>query len=195
MSDLKELFATDALHVHVQSDEQIKSAQEACEHLYHVEAQIKQLEETVAALKEERKVITQRTLPTFLDSIGMDRVGLPAQGVDIVVENYYHANIPPEHEAAAFNWLDENGHGDLIKLTLTVALAKGDYETGKKLLERIEAYLLAAKVKATVSSKLGVPWNTLTAFVKEQTTAGVALPLELLGATIGRIVKIKTRKN
>jgi hypothetical protein len=39
-----------------------------------------------------------------------------------------------------------------------------------------------------------IPWNTLTAFVKEQCELGAALELDTIGATVGRVVKIKPRK-
>jgi hypothetical protein len=39
-----------------------------------------------------------------------------------------------------------------------------------------------------------VHWKTLTAFVKEQVRQGSPLPLETLGATVGKVVKIKERK-
>jgi hypothetical protein len=51
------------------------------------------------------------------------------------------------------------------------------------------------KLEVSYSSKLSVPWNTLTAFVKEQVEKGAVLPLDILGATVGRVVKLKARKD
>ena len=51
------------------------------------------------------------------------------------------------------------------------------------------------KEKIEYSNKFGVPWNTLTAFVKEQIEEKkVTPPLELLGATVGRVVQVVKQK-
>jgi hypothetical protein len=196
MADLTEFLQAEAAAIKAvpPKDEQIGQARAMAEDLYQTDLYIHNLEKELQEAKDKRKEIVQRTFPQFLDNIGLDKVGLAEYGVDMVVEAYYHANIPEEKQVQAFQWLEDNGHDSLIKLTLTISLNRGDYDFGKKLQERVETFLSANKVKATVQSKLGVPWNTLTAFVREQTEAGVALPLDLLGATIGRIVKIKQRK-
>ncbi len=40
----------------------------------------------------------------------------------------------------------------------------------------------------------GVAWNTLTAWLKERVTGGLAVDLEKIGGTVGHIVKLKPRK-
>jgi hypothetical protein len=121
----------------------------------------------------------------------MDKIGLPGSGVDLVVDDYYHANIKAEdpNREQAFNWLVENGHGDLLKVTVTCVFARGDYDKAEKL----KAILVTNGYAPAIDQ--GVPWNTLTAWLKEQLRKGSVVPLELFGATIGRIVKIKMRKN
>lgn len=196
MADLTEFLQAEAAAIKATppADAALAEARQLAEELYTVDTSISQLEQQLQAAKDARKELVQRKLPTYFDQIGLDRIGLPEHGVDMVVEPYYHANIPEEKQAQAFDWLEANGHESLIKLTITISLNRGDYEFGKKLQDRIAAFVSANKVKVDLQSKLGVPWNTLTAFVREQTEAGVALPLDLLGATIGRIVKIKKRK-
>jgi hypothetical protein len=44
-------------------------------------------------------------------------------------------------------------------------------------------------------NKRAMPWNTLTSFVKEQVEVKQKTPnLEVIGATVGKIVKLKPRK-
>jgi hypothetical protein len=86
-----------------------------------------------------------------------------------------------------------------VKRTYTIVFGKGE----EKRATAFEAAL--KKLKVDYGSAFGVPWNSLTAFVREQTerfdrlpppeqTNDKRLPLDLLGATVGRVVTIKARK-
>jgi hypothetical protein len=154
----------------------------------------KELEET----SKRRNEMAFKEIPDFMERIGQDKIGLPGSNVDLVLEPYYHANIAaewePERREKAFAWLEKHGHGDLIKTTVSITFPRRALAA---------AHFLVAQIKKISSKKytipepemaMGVPWNTLTAFVKEQVEKGVVLPLDTLGATVGRIVKVKGRK-
>jgi hypothetical protein len=151
------------------------------------------------ALRETGKKLNElrhRTLPELFSEVGIDRLGLVAEGnlpaYDASEAPFYHANIAsdwePARREAAFRWLDDNGHGDLIKTVITVQLGRDEHIRARELRD-----LLTAR-GYTFTDEKAVPWNTLTAFVREQDQAGNTLPLEVLGATIGRVVKLKERK-
>lgn len=178
--------------------------------LWSVDARIVELEHELEQKKQRRVELVQKELPEFMTQIGQDKVGLAEFGVDLVLEPYYHANIkaewPDEQRQEAFDWLENNGHGDLIKCQVEflfprylMDLAKWFVEAVSKI--KIPATFVKKKGKGTPvpaipepTLKQTVPWNTLTAFVKEQVEKGEQLPLETLGATVGQIVKIKQRK-
>lgn len=116
-------------------------------------------------------------------------------------------------------WLSENADG-LISTTLIVKMPKGSLplatlmqETiaslfgygstpesrrahAEKLLSTLEERNEPGIDPGSVSVDEGVHWATLTSFVKEQAVEKkrVDLPLDALGATIGRIVKIVKRR-
>lgn len=166
--------------------------------LLEIDGKIKQLEKQVAEYKERKLTITMDTMPKYMMAIGQDRIGLEGSEVDLVREPYYHANIqadwPEEKRQEAFLWLEENGHGDLIKSQLKIAAAKGEWDRIKALRERIMEWFKKHDMEdVQITTELGIPWNTLTAFVKEQIEKGAPIPLETLGATVGQIVKIKKR--
>lgn len=153
-----------------------------------------------AALKEAKGQVLelkQKTLPDLFDEAGIDNLGLPAEGnlpaYDCKLGPYYHANIGAEWEEerrqAAFKYLEDQGSGDLIKSAYIVLVPRGKRAFAKK----VEAAL--TKLGAEFTSKLDVPWNTLTAWVKEQVEKKNNTPdLAVLGATVGRVVSLKERK-
>jgi hypothetical protein len=186
------------------SVEESRSLTELGQELLDVDTAISSLESQLKERKERRQALVMRELPDYMTKIGQDRIGLEASGVDLVREAYYHANIAadwePEKRETAFQWLTDNGHEDLIKTTFTMQFPRKMYAVAVWLKKEVAKLKFPGKTKkgdiempeAVVT--LGVPWNTLTAFVKEQIEKGEALPLETLGATVGWIVKVKQRK-
>jgi hypothetical protein len=138
--------------------------------------------------------------------MGQDRIGLPDAAVDLVLEPFYHANIAvdwePQRREEAFKWLEENGHGDLVKVNVMFSFRKEQLadarwlQTAVKLIQAAQAEC-GIETENTIpdpTMKMEVHYGTLTAFVREQVECGAELPLEKLGATVGQIVKIKPRK-
>lgn len=162
------------------------------------ERQIADLQTRLKELGEAQTKLTQKTLPDLFTEVGIDVLGTPAEGnlpsYDAKLSPYYHANIatewPDEKKAAAFNYLSEAPGGeDLIKTVITIPLGRGDRKTALKVEKSLD------KLGVTFTSSLGVPWNTLTAWVKEQVEKHQTTPkLDLIGATVGNVVKLKERK-
>lgn len=141
--------------------------------------------------------LREKELVDLLDQAKIKGFTLEADGnapaFEIEVGPYYHANIAadwePSQRQAAFDWLRKKNHGDMIKAQYTVDFGRGQ----EKQQRAFEAAL--KKAKYNYKYDYGVPWNTLTAFVKEQIEEKKAtLPLKLLGATVGRVAKIVKQK-
>lgn len=146
---------------------------------------------------EEQNKRVFEELPALFQEIGIDRLGIEADGnlpaYDAALSPYYKASIsgewPPERQDAAFDWLEKEGHGDLVKNMFVVQLGRGDEKKALRLRALLE------KAGFEFENKRAVPWNTLTSFVKEQVEKhNTTPPLDLLGATVGKIVKLKPRK-
>jgi hypothetical protein len=176
------------------SDSGLSRLSEMGGRLHNLDTDIKALELQLTDLKNKRQDITEREMPDLFDEVGTDRIGLPEAGVDLILKPYYHAVLSkddPELQEAGFKWLEENGHGDIIKATLTVEFTRGELERAKELQAKVQQL-----TNQPVRIEMGVHWKTLTGFVKEQLERYQAvLPLGLLGATVGRVVKIEKRKN
>jgi hypothetical protein len=105
---------------------------------------------------------------------------------------YYAANIAVDWEAErrqkAFDWLDANGHGDLIKTEIVVQLPRDQ----RRKAAQVERYL--ARYGYPSFRRLSVPWNTLTAWLREQVEKYQKTPpLDLFGATVGMTVNLKEK--
>lgn len=151
------------------------------------------LKERISQNNERIAALTNKELVDMFDAAKVKNLGVLADGnlppYEVEIKPYYHANIPEEKAEEAFAWLRKNKHGDMIKGTYTVSMGRGTEGQQKKLL----AYM--KKEKIPYSYKFGVPWNTLTAFVREQVEKyEVTPPLDLLGATVGRVAQVKKEK-
>ncbi len=151
-------------------------------------------------LKEEKKELLElqhETLPTLFQELGIDRLGLEPEentpGYDCSLGEYYKAAIPAEwpleQQEEAFDYLEEVGSGDLVKHQFTVLLPRGSEKLAKKLVAALE------RLSVEYEQRRSVPWGTLTAWLREQCEAGVVPELKKIGATVGKIVKLKRRKD
>ena len=184
--------------IHVASDADLNRAQRLAKDLMDVSSNIEVLEKQLKDLKKRKLEIESREIPDLFGEIGVDRIGLPEDNSDVIVKPFYKANIAAswdeERKARAFNWLDENGYGDVISVDVTVSFKRGERGLAESLLHIIRSSFPGANSHPPVL-KMGVPWNTLTALVKEQIERGEAIPLDVLGATVGQVASITKRKS
>jgi hypothetical protein len=150
------------------------------------------LEDRLELIKARIVEIEQKELVDLFSECGISAITLEAEGnhpaYTLERKPYYHANIPEESRDSAATWLEETGHGDLLRSVVTISLGKKEVKT----VRRIEKMLRNMGVE--YSTKFGVPWNTLTAWVRERVEKyNEVLPLDLLGAKVGEIVKLKLK--
>lgn len=164
-------------------------------------------------LEERRKELTklrQKELPDLFAQVGIDKLGLPAEGnhdaYDCKLRPYYKAVMPKDDGIArqGYEWLERDGSGDLVRHVVVADLDKNSQE----MRERIEAFL--DKLDIDYETKRTIPWATLTAWLKQRHEVWRAQqgseddipldervempPLDLIGGTIGQQVDIKARK-
>lgn len=195
----------------VASDEQVARIRTKAGELLQVESELRDLEEKQKQLSQRRNELRHKELPDLLSEFGLDSLGLPQAGeygADLVSTPYYHANIAaewdPEQRQAAFEYLDSIEAGDLVKNIVTLSFSREESELAAAYLEILRGTELRTMLEAKLGRRINwmpepvvdrtVPWNTLTAFVKEQIESGASLDLEKLGATVGSVAKIKFRK-
>lgn len=166
-----------------------------------LDKEIDGLEEMLKEKKAELLALTQKKLPDAFVENGVSRLDLAAEGnmpaYDAELRPYYHANIladwPPDQREAGFGWLESKKHGDLIKNVVTVEIPRG--KGAAALSKKVTGAL--KKLRVPYGVEKAVPWNTLTALVRELTESGKPLgdkDREAIGATVGTVVKLKQRK-
>lgn len=197
MSQIPEHILQEQASIRVASDEELRRAQALAKEFVGLGLSIEDLEKQVKNLKTRKNQIESREIPDLFSEIGIDVIGLPDDQCDVVVRPYCKANIAAnweeERREAAFCWLDENGHGDVISVTISVDFKRGEKALADELQDLIRSKFSGAN-SHPVKVEMGVPWGTLTALVKEQIEQGETVPLETLGATVGQVAKITKRK-
>lgn len=154
-----------------------------------------EIKDAQAAIAEKQKKLTKlsmETLPTMFAENNIPSITIGAEGnlpaMTLESKPFYKAVLPEESDAG-LRWLEKNKHGDLIKRVFTVKLPMNSRKHAEALRKLVQKLDLAYEEKETV------PWTTLTAFVKEMIEKRKkAVPLEILGAMIGRVVKIKQER-
>lgn len=167
-------------------------------------AEVRDLEHKIADLEQQLKEAKARLqslcrveLPDLMTEVGTDHIGIPANGnmaaYDAVLRPFYKANIaaswPADKQQAAFNWLVDNGFGDLIKTEVDVSFPREQHAKAKKLF----AMLKTKGFKPEFLQR--VHHGVLTAWLQEQIEQGNLPPLDVIGGEVGRIVTLKQRRD
>ena len=146
------------------------------------------LAESLANIDRQINLIESRDLLELMSEAKMPSFALDADGnlppAKFERTQITSAGLPKEREGEAFLWLDEAGHGDLIKNEFKVALGMGDGRQADKLAA------LLAKNRVEYSRRVSVHPSSLLAFVKKQIAAGEPIPNDLLGVYTAEKVSV-----
>ena len=159
-----------------------------CQKLKALQDDIDRAEEHVDNLKKMADDISSRVIPELLAEQGLSSLKL-ADGSSVTVKREYRCTLPKEDERrqSAYNWLRENGLGDIIKNNVSVSFGKGEDDKAEQLLN------LAAENGFQPQQKSDVAWMTLTALFRERIESGLDMPSDVFSTWIKDKTKI-TRK-
>ena len=173
----------------MQSVEQIDSAKRLSDkvlELKDLEDEVANAEESLKKLKEKARQISSIEIPAMMDEMQITKLKLK-DGESVEIKKVYGASIPKDQQEAAFNWLRNNGLGDVIKNDITVTFGRG--EDNKAM-----AYATLAKGQGYEPiQKIGVHNQTLKAVVRERTESGKDMPADLFNTFVGNQTKITKR--
>jgi hypothetical protein len=212
---LFDLFARDAVGpldlASAPSDQQTAHLRKRAQELVDADARLRRAEALVETIKARRTLLATRVLPDLMDAAMTDTIGLPEAGVDVVVVPFVSAGIgkdvDPEVREKMFQHLETLGGGSLPKASVFVNFSKEDLPRARKFVDAASAWISKAFGNETgpgVGLELSVHHGTLTSWLKSELEAReeraargetlVPLDLGLLGATVGRICKVRVRK-
>ena len=152
-----------------------------------IQKDIEQNEEYLKQRKKDLEQVSGEAIPTMLAEMGLSYLKL-ADGSSVEVKTNYSATITLANKEKAFNWLRENGLGDIIKNELTVSFGRNEDNKAAEYAE------LAKGQGYQPTQKLKVEPMTLKALVRERIEAGKPLPTEIFNVFIGNKTTIKRKQ-
>jgi len=123
----------------------------------------------------------------MLTEMGLTYLKL-ADGSSVEVKTNYSATITQANKEKAFNWLRDNGLGDIIKNEMTVSFGRNEDNKAASYAE------LAKGQGYQTTQKLKVEPMTLKALVRERIEGGKSLPTEIFSVFIGNKTTIKRKQ-
>jgi hypothetical protein len=156
------------------SEQSLAILRQKVELLREQEVAVEQAEEALKAAKEAARYTSEVTIPQIMEMCGIAEIKT-GDGLTVSVKNVYQARIAEKNKEAAFQWLEDRGHGHVVRNDVSVSFSAGDSEGAGQAVDALNAMGL------DVSSKRSVHPSTLKALVKEQLEGGVHMPHDLFG--------------
>ena len=164
--------------------------QSLADQVERLEAMQQQLEIQEDAIKEKKKQIQHisgEVIPTMMSEMGLAELKLH-DGSHLKVSTTYRATITEANKEAAFNWLRNNGLGDIIKNEISVSFGRNEDNKAADYAE------LAKSQGLQPTQKMKVEPMTLKALVRERIEAGKEMPTEIFGVFSENKTTIKRNK-
>ena len=165
----------------------IQSLADQVQKLNDISLDIEKLEEGLKKRKKEQEHLSGEVIPTMMSEMGLSHLKL-MDGSSVDVKPNYSANITIANREAAFNWLRNNGLGDIIKNEISVSFGRNEDNKASSYAD------LARSQGLEPQQKLKVEPMTLKALVRERTEAGKEMPTELFNIFVGNKTTIKRKQ-
>ena len=167
--------------------ENIQSLADQVEKLESLQERLELQEENIKNTKKQMDHLSGEVIPTMMSEMGLSELKLQ-DGSHLKVATSYKASITEANKEAAFNWLRDNGLGDIIKNEISVSF--GSFEDNKA-----ADYAELAKGQGfQPTQKMKVEPMTLKALVRERIEAGKEMPTEIFGIFSENKTTIKRNK-
>ena len=167
--------------------EGIQSLADQVGRLEGVSSEIEDAEARLRLLKKKRDHISGDIIPTMMSEMGLAELKLH-DGSHLKVSTTYRATITEANKETAFNWLRENGLGDIIKNEILVSFGRNEDNKAADYAE------LAKGQGFQPTQKMKVEPMTLKALVRERIEAGKEMPTEIFGVFSENKTTIKRNK-
>lgn len=177
-----------------------------CTQFRDAETDVEKAELILKTAKANLRRIAEDDIPSYMSELGLKEMTL-ATGEKITIGDEVYVAITKEKQSEAYTWVEDNGHGSIIKTMLVLEFGKGELERAVEL-----ANELKEKETEEGQSALNpiltrdIHSQTLKAWAKDVLTkeadlladgqkVEVPFPLELFGARPVSIAKLKIPKS
>ena len=148
---------------------------------------IADIEADLKMMKNKRDHISGEVIPTMMTEMGFSELTLK-DNTKLKVSTSYKAHISEANKEMAFNWLRENGLGDIIKNEISVSFGRNEDNKAADYAE------LAKSSGFQPTQKMKVEPMTLKALVRERLESGKEMPTEIFGVFTENKTTIKRSK-
>jgi len=179
-------FEEDQANV-ITKTENIRSLADQVERLENLNQEIENAEKDLKQKKKNLEHLSGEVIPTMMSEMGLSHLKL-MDGSSVDVKPNYSASITIANREAAFNWLRNNGLGDIIKNEILVSFGRNEDN------KAADYAALAQERGFQPTQKLKVEPMTLKALVRERIEAGKELPTELFNVFVGNKTTIKRKQ-
>ena len=165
----------------------IQTLADQVERLEAMQQQLQIQEDAVKEKKKQIEHISGEVIPTMMTEMGLSELKLQ-DGSHLKVSTSYKAHITEANKEMAFNWLRNNGLGDIIKNEISVSFGRNEDNKAADYAE------LAKGQGFQPTQKMKVEPMTLKALVRERIEAGKEMPTEIFGVFSENKTTIKRNK-
>ena len=165
----------------------IQSLADQVERLEKMSRAIEKTEESLKEQKKQKDHVSMEVIPTLMSEMGLAELKL-VDGSVVTVKPNYSASITVANREAAFNWLRNNGLGDIIKNEISVSFGRNEDN------KAADYASLAQERGYQPTQKLKVEPMTLKALVRERIEAGKEMPTEIFNVFVGNQTTIKRKQ-
>ena len=171
----------------LQKTTSLQTLADQVEKLESLQARLDLQEDNIKNTKKQLEYISGEVIPTMMSEMGLSHLKL-MDGSSVDVKPNYSANISVANREKAFNWLRENGLGDIIKNEISVSFGRNEDN------KAADYAALAEERGFQPTQKLKVEPMTLKALVRERLEAGKSMPTEIFNVFVGNKTTIKRNK-
>src|SRR5210317_687035 len=168
-------------------DNELDTLSSLCKELLEQREIVNTLEEQLKTAKEKERQLSEKKIPNKMSELGYSNIGLRT-GEKIEIKPFYATKIPKDRVDEAFQWLRDNGHGDLIKNNVSLTFGRSQDNEAKSLVDELK------NKGYNVNQVEKVEPMTLKAFVTDELKKGVSVPSDLFGVYIANKTKITTKE-
>ena len=171
----------------INKTENISKLADKIQEMQAVQKALEMDEEQIKQKKKHLEHLSSEVIPTMLSEMGLSFLKLQ-DGSSVEVKTNYSATITQANKDEAFNWLRQNGLGDIIKNEIVVSFGRSEDD-------KAAAYAELAKGQGhQPTQKLKVEPMTLKALVRERIEGGKEMPTELFNIFVGNKTTIKRKQ-
>jgi len=165
----------------------IQSLADQVEKLEGLQSKLELQEQNIKNTKKALEHLSGEVIPTMMAEMGLSHLKL-MDGSSVDVKPFYSATITKANQEKAFNWLRDNGLGDIIKNEISVSFGRNEEN------KAADYAALAQERGFQPTQKMKVEPMTLKALVRERIEASKEMPTELFNVFVGNKTTIKRKQ-